>query len=140
MSIKTISTVLLVSLLVVCKTPQKEEPKTEPQKTVTQESVPTEDDQFVKAIEGFLNSSTYQVVVSSLDSNESEALDLAKKRALNLFIAEKGDLFRPTDRKVLKEIVDNKGKIVKVSKPIHGKTYYIFQVTERDLKMELKKQ
>ncbi|MEI7013690.1 lipoprotein [Leptospira licerasiae] len=139
MHTKTIFALLIVSLISVCKTSQTEEPKKETPKNVVEESAPTEDDQFVKATEGFINSSTYQVVVSSLDSNENEALDLAKKRALNLFIAEKGDSFRPTDRKFLKELVDSKGKIVKVSKPINGKTYYLFHVSQPDLKIEIKK-
>lgn len=139
MHTKTIFTILIVSLISVCKTPQTEEPKKETPKNVVQESAPTEDDQFIKATEGFISSSTYQVVVSSLDGNEGEALDLAKKRALNLFIAEKGDSFRPTDRKFLKELVDSKGKFVKVSKPINGKTYYLFHVSQPDLKIEIKK-
>lgn len=139
MSIKTISLLGILVALSACTTTQKEETKTEPSKSVIQESAPTEDDQFVKAVEGFLNPSLYQVVISSLDGNESEALDLAKKRALNLFIAERGELFRPTDRKFLKEIVDTKGKIVKTSKPIHGKTYYLFQISQPDLKVELRK-
>ncbi|TGN03355.1 lipoprotein [Leptospira dzoumogneensis] len=136
---KTIFALLIVSFISVCKTPQTEEPKKETPKNVVEESAPTEDDQFVKATEGFISSSTYQVVVSSLDGNENEALDLAKKRALNLFIAEKGDSFRPTDRKFLKELVDSKGKFVKVSKPINGKTYYLFHVSQPDLKIEIKK-
>lgn len=140
MSIKTISLIGLAALvLTACTTAQKEETKPEPKKNVSQESAPNEDDQFVKATEGFLNPSLYQVVVSSLDGNEPEALDLAKKRALNLFIAERGELFRPADRKFLKEIVDSKGKIVKTSKPINGKTYYLFHVAQQDLKIELKK-
>lgn len=134
------SLILIFSFFSVCKTPTtKESGQTDTPKSVVQESAPAEEDQFVKATEGFLNSSTYQVVVSSLEGNEREALELARKRALNLFIAEKGELFRPTDRKVLKELVDTKGKIARTSKPINGKTYYLFQISQPDLKIELKK-
>lgn len=140
MQSKTIAILtLLILSLVVCKTPKKEDAPVSGTKSVVQESAPAEEDQFVKATEGFINSSTYQVVVSSLEGSEHEALELARKRALNLFIAEKGDLFRPTDRKFLKELVEMKGKIVKTSKPINGKTYYLFHISQPDLKIELKK-
>ncbi|PJZ69386.1 lipoprotein [Leptospira perolatii] len=138
MFLRTLSILALISAFFYCSSGGNRV-EVQEQKSVVQESDHTAEDQFVKATEGFLDSSTYQVVVSSLESNEGDALELARKRALNLFIAERGDLFKPNDRKHLKEIVENKGKIVKTSKPIHGKTYYLFHVVETDLKTQIKR-
>ncbi|MBW0432106.1 lipoprotein [Leptospira yasudae] len=107
--------------------------------TVREESNDNSADEFIKAPEGFLNSDTFQVVISSLEGNADGAQDLARKRALNLLIAEKGEAFRPADKTILKELVESKGKIVKHSGSIQGKTYFLFQVSSPGLKSSLKR-
>lgn len=89
--------------------------------------VESNEDEFIKATEGFLNSDTFQVVVSSLEGNSDIAQDQARKRAINLLIAEKGDKFRPSDKAVIKELVESKGRIVKSSDSIQGKIYFYFK-------------
>ncbi|AVQ10545.1 Uncharacterized protein XB16_0193 [Leptospira santarosai] len=108
-------------------------------KTVMEESNESSADEFIKAAEGFLNSDTFQVVVSSLEGDSDMAQDLARKRAINLLIAEKGDKFRPSDKAVIKELVESKGKIVKSSNSIQGKIYFLFQVSSPSLKTTLKR-
>lgn len=90
-----------------------------------EESNESSGDEFIKATEGFLNADGAQ--------------NLARKRALNLLIAEKGDKFRPSDKSVLKELVESKGQIIKSSGPIQGKIYFLFQISSPGLKTSLKR-
>lgn len=120
------------------KKPENETPK-ENKTTVQEESNEGAADEFTKAPEGFLSSDTFQVVISSLEGNADSAQDLARKRAINLLIAEKGESFRSSDKVVIKELVESKGKIVKHSGSIQGKTYFLFQVNSPGLKSSLKR-
>ncbi|MDV6235728.1 lipoprotein [Leptospira ellisii] len=127
-----------------CPTPKRtvaEPPPQNPErKSVQEESTsPNPDDEFVKATEGFLSGDVFQVVISSLEGSPEGAQELAKKRAVNLLIAEKGETFRSGDKAVLKELVEAKGKIVKSSGSIQGKTYFLFQVQSPGLKASLKR-
>ncbi|EQA72624.1 lipoprotein [Leptospira noguchii] len=132
---------LLLSIYHCSSSTSTEMTNERPKKTTTvmEESNESSGDEFIKAAEGFLNSDTFQVVVSSLEGNADEAQDLARKRALNLLIAEKGDKFRPSDKSVLKELVESKGQIVKSSGPIQGKIYFLFQISSPGLKSSLKR-
>ncbi|TGM52713.1 lipoprotein [Leptospira adleri] len=107
--------------------------------TVQEESNANSADEYIKAAEGFINGDTFQVVISSLEGSHENAQDLARKRAVNLLIAEKGETFRSSDKIVIKELVDSKGKIVKSSGSIQGKTYFLFQVNSPGLKSSLKR-
>lgn len=120
------------------KKPDPTTPK-ENKTTVQEESNDSTTDEFTKATEGFLGSDTFQVVVSSLEGNADTAQDLARKRAINLLIAEKGENFRSSDKVVIKELVESKGKIVKHSGSIQGKTYFLFQVNSPGLRSSLKR-
>ncbi|TGK29005.1 lipoprotein [Leptospira gomenensis] len=139
-----ISFVISVFSVLHCSTPKRtpvETPLQNPEhKSVQEESTsPNPDDEFVKATEGFLSGDVFQVVISSLEGSPEGAQELAKKRAVNLLIAEKGETFRPGDKAILKEIVETKGKIVKSSGSIQGKTYFLFQVNSPGLKSSLKR-
>ncbi|AOP34857.1 hypothetical protein A0128_13980 [Leptospira tipperaryensis] len=107
--------------------------------TVQEESNANSADEFIKATEGFISGDTFQVVISSLEGSHESAQDLARKRAINLLIAEKGETFRSSDKVILKELVETKGKIVKSSGSIQGKTYFLFQVNSPGLKSSLKR-
>ncbi|EMJ93530.1 lipoprotein [Leptospira alstonii] len=135
--------VVLLLLTVRCSSaPSPERKEEHPKKTATtvmEESNESSADEFIKAAEGFLNSDTFQVVVSALEGNADVAQDLARKRAINLLIAEKGDKFRSADKALIKELVESKGKVVKSSGSIQGKFYFLFQVSSPDLKTHLKR-
>ncbi|EMY77159.1 hypothetical protein LEP1GSC060_2098 [Leptospira weilii serovar Ranarum str. ICFT] len=141
---KSIPFIAVLFLLTVrCSSaPSPERKEVHPNKTTTtvmEESNESSADEFIKATEGFLNSDTFQVVVSALEGNADIAQDLARKRAINLLIAEKGDKFRSSDKALIKELVESKGKVVKSSGSIQGKFYFLFQVSSPDLKTSLKR-
>lgn len=139
-SIQLFLVVVLFLLTVRCSSaPSSERENVHSPKTVIEESNESSADEFIKAIEGFLNSDTFQVVVSSLEGNSDTAQDQARKRAINLLIAEKGDKFRPSDKAVIKELVESQGRIVKSSGSIQGKIYFLFQVSSPGLKSTLKR-
>ncbi|EMY13967.1 hypothetical protein LEP1GSC043_2096 [Leptospira weilii str. Ecochallenge] len=101
---KSIQLVVVLFLLTVrCSSaPSSERENAHSPKTVMEESNESSADEFIKATEGFLNSDTFQVVVSSLEGNSDIAQDQARKRAINLLIAEKGTSFDPRIKKLSK--------------------------------------
>ncbi|XDD51204.1 lipoprotein [Leptospira sp. WS92.C1] len=137
-----ILSILSVLMLYQCTLASKktvESEKSNQIKSVQEESSANPADEFIKADEGFLNGDVFQVVISSLEGTGENVQDLARKRAINLLIAEKGETFRSSDKAILKELVETKGKIVKSSGAIQGKTYFLFQIQSPGLKASLKR-
>ncbi|TGK26092.1 lipoprotein [Leptospira stimsonii] len=134
--------ILSIFVLIDCSSGAKkpvENGKEETTTTVQEESNANTADEYIKAAEGFVNGDTFQVVISSLEGSQENAQELARKRAINLLIAEKGETFRSSDKIVIKELVETKGKIVKSSGAIQGKTYFLFQVNSPGLRSSLKR-
>lgn len=108
-------------------------------RTVLEESkeknAPSEQE-FEKLPEGFINSKTFQVVVSSLKSNsreaESEGLMVAKKKAYQMLLAYPKTAISSDGKKELKTLSES-GQIVRKSEP-GTKTYFVYQINQTALK------
>jgi hypothetical protein len=96
--------------------------------------------EFEKLPEGFINSNTFQVVVSSLKSNptdaESEGLMVAKKKAFQMLLAYPKASVSSDGRKELKTLSES-GKIVRKSQP-GSKTYFVYQIHQTALETLVK--
>lgn len=137
-----ISTLLLLTLA-NCKTTQKpvEEPVQTPQEEIKQELNAVDEDIFLKAREGFISPSTFQVVVSSLkeDAEEGrrEAIKVAQKKALNLLQKEAKPGISSDGKKDLEEL-SSTGKVQKISPKLYGQFYYIYQIEKPGLETFVK--
>lgn len=131
--IVSVTIMLLVSVFVLtsCTSSGK--------KTVLEESRTTEKktEGFAGLPQGFLDSSTFQVVVSSLKTDstqaELEATSVAKKKSFQLLQTYPRKSLSPQGRNELKQISES-GKIVKRGSE-SGKKYFIYQIKRTGLKL-----
>ncbi|WCL50828.1 hypothetical protein [Leptospira sp. GIMC2001] len=140
---------ILITLLTVailfyqCKSQDTKPPKDSTNKTVLEESKPVaqEQDGFEKLPEGFINSSTFQIVVSSLKDDpsqaESEALSVAKKKAVQVMLSYPKTALSQEGKKEIKEIAES-GKITTKSQPNSGRSYFVYQVQKAGIETLVK--
>lgn len=117
-----------------CSTPQ------ETKKTVAQESNSTKSSSanaFESLPEGFINSNTFQVVVSSLklDSQQAEveAKTVAEKKSFQMLQTYPQKPLTPKGRIELKEISES-GKITQRGK-VGDKKFFVYQIQRSGLKL-----
>lgn len=109
-------------------------------KTVLEESKATKHsgkNEFQNLPEGFINSSSFQVVVSSLKSNDSsaekEAISVAEKKSFQMLQTYPKKPLSAKGRKELK-LISGSGKITK--KGSHsGKKYFVYRIQKPGLKI-----
>lgn len=109
-------------------------------KTVLDESKTTpsqSSNRFESLPEGFLNGSTFQVVVSSLKTEmstaEREATSVAKKKAFQMLQSHPKKTITPKGKEELKSISES-GKITSKGE-VSGKKYFVYQITRPGLKI-----
>ena len=138
---------LILSLILTlsCATGKKEDPAVKPDNTTTQNTnLESKNDleEFIHPKEGFVTGSIFQVVVFSLKPSGSEAksdaLDVAKKKSVNLLTAAAKQPLSSPGRTELKSLAEESGKIVKESGLIDGKYYYIYQIQKPGLQIYIK--
>ena len=135
--------IIIVSLIFAlsCATGKKDDAQ-KPDDSSTQNKNTTNNsnvEEFIHPKEGFLNGSTFQVVVYSLQSDNStarsDALDVAKKKSVNLLISNAKQPLTGHGRTEIKSIVEESGKIIKESAQIEGKYYFIYQIQKPGLQI-----
>lgn len=92
--------------------------------------------------EGFLDSSTFQVKVSSLKTNRSEALeeatDVAKRKCLRMLVAEANPNVSDEGRIDLKILIEEYGKIFADTEFLGEKYHFVFQIKRPALEIIVK--
>lgn len=92
--------------------------------------------------EGFLDSSTFQVKVSSLKTSRpeamEEALDVAKRKCLRMLAAEANPNLSNDGRVDLKILIEEYGKIVSETDFVGEKYHFVFQVKRPALEIIIK--
>ncbi|MCC5813599.1 MAG: hypothetical protein JJT78_02480 [Leptospira sp.] len=114
---------------------------TEPgKKTVLEESKTTDTktaNKFESLPQGFINSGTFQVVVSSLKQDasqaESEATSVAQKKSFQMLQSYPKKPLTPKGRTELKSISES-GKITQKG-AVGGKRYFVYQISRTGLKV-----
>lgn len=129
-----------------CANDKVETPKVNDSTSVVEEATKTEtvlENEFEKYPEGFIDSNTFQVVVSSLKEDLStastEALSVAKKKSLQILLTYPKVNITPDGRKELKEISES-GKVVKTSAYTDSRMYFVYQISRPNLEVYVKKQ
>lgn len=129
-----------------CANDKVETPKVNDSTSVVEEATKTEtvlENEFEKYPEGFIDSNTFQVVVSSLKEDIStastEALSVAKKKSLQILLTYPKVNITPDGRKELKEISES-GKVVKTSAYTDSRMYFVYQISRPNLEAYVKKQ
>ncbi len=109
-------------------------------KTVLEESKTTDSkstNQFESLPQGFINSNTFQVVVSSLKQDasqaESEATSVAKKKSFQMLQSYPKKPLTTKGRSELKSISES-GKITQKGS-VAGKRYFVYQISQTGLKI-----
>ncbi len=129
-----------------CANDKVQTPKVNDSTSVVEEATKTEtvlENEFEKYPEGFIDSNTFQVVVSSLkedlSSASTEALSVAKKKSLQILLTYPKVNITPDGRKELKEISES-GKVVKTSAYTDSRMYFVYQISRPNLEAYVKKQ
>jgi len=129
-----------------CANDKVQTPKVNDSTSVVEEATKTEtvlENEFEKYPEGFIDSNTFQVVVSSLKEDIStastEALSVAKKKSLQILLTYPKVNITPDGRKELKEISES-GKVVKTSAYTDSRMYFVYQISRPNLEAYVKKQ
>jgi hypothetical protein len=92
--------------------------------------------------EGFIDSSTFQIKVSSLKTNKAEALeeahDVAKRKALRLLLTETIPNISSEGKVDLRILIEEYGKIIADSEFTGEKYHFIFQIKRPALEIIVK--
>ncbi len=92
--------------------------------------------------EGFLDSSTFQVKVSSLKTNRPEALEeateVAKRKALRMLLAEASTNISPEGKIDLRILIEEYGKILSDTDFSGEKFHFIYQIKRPALEIIVK--
>lgn len=92
--------------------------------------------------EGFLDSSTFQVKVSSLKTNRSEALeeavDVAKRKCLRMLASEANPSLSNDGRVDLKILIEEYGKMIADTEFLGEKFHFVFQIKRPALEIIVK--
>jgi hypothetical protein len=92
--------------------------------------------------EGFLDSSTFQVKVSSLKNNRQEALEeaneVAKRKILRMLLAEAIPTITPDGRVDLRILIEEYGKIISDTDFSGEKFHFIYQIKRPALEIIVK--
>jgi len=95
-----------------------------------------------RVLEGFINSSTYQVKVTSLKPNKEEAMqeaiEVAKRKAAKMLQAEISPNPSPEAKVEVKILVEEFGKLVADSDLLGDRRVYVFQVRRPALEIFVK--
>jgi len=95
-----------------------------------------------RVLEGFINSSTYQVKVTSLKPNKEEAMqeaiEVAKRKAAKMLQAEISPNPSPEAKVEVKILVEEFGKLVADSDLLGDRRVYVFQVRRPALEIIVK--
>ncbi len=129
-----------------CANDKVQTPKENDSTSVVEEATKSEtisENEYEKYPEGFIDSNTFQVVVSSLkedlSSASTEALSVAKKKSLQILLTYPKVNITPDGRKELKEISES-GKVVKTSSYTDSRMYFVYQISRPNLEAYVKKQ
>ncbi|MCB1176638.1 MAG: hypothetical protein KDK36_03570 [Leptospiraceae bacterium] len=99
-------------------------------------------EEWNKVKEGFLNTATFQVKVTSLKSDRDAALaeanEVAKRKAVKLLIAEGVDFMSPESKVDIKILVEESGKMIADSEKLEERFYFVFQVKRPALEIIIK--
>ena len=92
--------------------------------------------------EGFINHKTFQVKVTSLKTDKTlaiqEALEVAKRKAHKMLLAEAIPYLSPESKVDLKILIEEYGVIVADSKLIEDKHHFVFQIKRSALQIIVK--
>ena len=92
--------------------------------------------------EGFVDSSTFQIKISSLKTNKVEALEeaqeVAKRKALRLLLSEAIPNISPEGKVDLRILIEEYGKIVADSEFAGEKYHFIYQIKRPALEIIVK--
>ncbi len=92
--------------------------------------------------EGFVDSSTFQIKISSLKTSKTEALeeaqDVAKRKALRMLLAEAIPNMSPEGKVDLRILIEEYGKIVADSEFAGEKYHFIYQIKRPALEIIVK--
>ncbi|MBE7411480.1 MAG: hypothetical protein L6Q54_10795 [Leptospiraceae bacterium] len=141
-------TLLFLILILNCNTPKKEDSvkKEKSNSDSTNQNLDTtkkeELEEFISPKEGFVTQSVFQVVVFSLSDSlqeaKREALDIAKRKSINLLISNTRQPLSSQGRNEIKSIVEESGKITKESSRLEGKYYFIYKIEKPGLEILIK--
>ncbi len=119
-------------------TEKTEDPSNKTVNTTAKETL----EEFTNPKEGFITQSIFQVVVFSLNESgvqaKSEALDVAKKKSVNLLVSSARQPLSSQGRNEIKSLVEESGKITKESGLVEGKYYFIYQIEKPGLQIYIK--